>query len=238
MWRTIRPASIVFPWTWVIRPAPDRPTDERIRTFATDHDPSLVALYCQFGRYLLTLLLAAGRSAGQLARHLEQQPESPLGLQVHGQHQHRDELLARRTRQPAGVLRAAVRHDRRSVADRRENGPGAVRRGRMGLPSQHGRLARDRAGGLQRSGMWPTGGAWLCKSFWDHYEFTGDKKALAAHYPHDARGGAVLPGHAGGGADAPLARDLPLGLAGELAPSGREHLRRADDGYADFARPV
>ena len=32
-------------------------------------------------------------------------------------------------------------------------------------------------------GMWPTGGAWLCKSLWDHYEFTGDKEALRRHYP-------------------------------------------------------
>ena len=28
-------------------------------------------------------------------------------------------------------------------------------------------------------GMWPTGGAWLCKSFWDHYEFTGDRRRCA-----------------------------------------------------------
>jgi alpha-L-fucosidase 2 len=32
------------------------------------------------------------------------------------------------------------------------------------------------------SGMWPTGGAWLCKSLWDHYQFTGDKRALGRHY--------------------------------------------------------
>jgi alpha-L-fucosidase 2 len=32
-------------------------------------------------------------------------------------------------------------------------------------------------------GMWPTGGAWLCRSFWDHYEYTGDKAALARNYP-------------------------------------------------------
>ncbi len=36
---------------------------------------------------------------------------------------------------------------------------------------------------LSLSGMWPTGGAWLCKSFWDHYEFTGDRAALQRHYP-------------------------------------------------------
>jgi alpha-L-fucosidase 2 len=32
-------------------------------------------------------------------------------------------------------------------------------------------------------GMWPTGAAWLTKSIWDHYQFTGDKVALRRHYP-------------------------------------------------------
>ena len=43
---------------------PDRPTNERIRTFAADHAPSLVALYCQFGRYLL---LSSSHPGGQPA---------------------------------------------------------------------------------------------------------------------------------------------------------------------------
>jgi len=31
--------------------------------------------------------------------------------------------------------------------------------------------------------MRPSGGSWLCKNFWDHYEFTGDRQALAKNYP-------------------------------------------------------
>ena len=27
-----------------------------------------------------------------------------------------------------------------------------------------------------KSGLWPTGGAWLCQNLWEHYLFTGDKK--------------------------------------------------------------
>jgi alpha-L-fucosidase 2 len=33
------------------------------------------------------------------------------------------------------------------------------------------------------SGFWPTGGAWLCGTLWDHYEFSGDRKYLARIYP-------------------------------------------------------
>jgi len=39
-------------------------------------------------------------------------------------------------------------------------------------------------------GFWPTGGAWLCKHLWDHYEFSGDKEFLSRVYP--AMKGAAL----------------------------------------------
>ncbi len=34
-----------------------------------------------------------------------------------------------------------------------------------------------------RYGMWPTGGAWLCQSIWEHYAFGGDKEFLREYYP-------------------------------------------------------
>jgi alpha-L-fucosidase 2 len=33
------------------------------------------------------------------------------------------------------------------------------------------------------SGMWPTGGAWICQDLWERYLYTGDKKYLAEIYP-------------------------------------------------------
>jgi alpha-L-fucosidase 2 len=33
------------------------------------------------------------------------------------------------------------------------------------------------------SGMWPTGGAWLCQSLWEHYRYTQDEAYLARVYP-------------------------------------------------------
>ena len=41
-----------------------KPTDQRIAEFATGKDPQLVALYFQFGRYLL---ISASRPGGQPA---------------------------------------------------------------------------------------------------------------------------------------------------------------------------
>jgi alpha-L-fucosidase 2 len=33
------------------------------------------------------------------------------------------------------------------------------------------------------SGMWPSGGAWLCDHLWDHYEYNGDTNYLKEVYP-------------------------------------------------------
>jgi len=32
-------------------------------------------------------------------------------------------------------------------------------------------------------GIWPMGGAWLCQSLWEHYQFSGDRAFLARAYP-------------------------------------------------------
>ena len=47
------------------------PTNIRLNQFANDNDPQLVALYFQFGRYLLNFFFRAGRPACYPARHLE-----------------------------------------------------------------------------------------------------------------------------------------------------------------------
>ena len=33
------------------------------------------------------------------------------------------------------------------------------------------------------SGMWPSGGAWLCRHLWEHYLYTGDLNFLRSVYP-------------------------------------------------------
>jgi len=32
-------------------------------------------------------------------------------------------------------------------------------------------------------GTWPTGGVWIGKTMWDHFQFTGDQASLRRHYP-------------------------------------------------------
>ena len=34
-----------------------------------------------------------------------------------------------------------------------------------------------------QSGLWPTGGGWVCRHLWEHYLYTGDKAFLRSQYP-------------------------------------------------------
>ena len=91
------------------------------------------------------LEFAARHAARQPAGHLERQHEPAVGQQLHHQHQHPDELLAGRGHQPRRVRRAALRDDRRVGRDGRANRADALRRPRMGAPSQHRPVAEHRA---------------------------------------------------------------------------------------------
>ena len=66
------------------------PTDQRLKK----PDPSLAALYFQFGRYLM---IAGSRPGGQPLnlQGIWNEGHSALGLPVYAQHQRRNELLAR-----------------------------------------------------------------------------------------------------------------------------------------------
>jgi alpha-L-fucosidase 2 len=99
-----------------------------------------------------------------------------VGQQIHHQHQHRDELLARR----AGNLGECVEPLTAMVMDltKPARAPRKVMYGARGWVAHHNTdLWRATApiDGPQY-GMWPMGGAWLCQNLWEHYLFTGDKK--------------------------------------------------------------
>ena len=83
------------------------PTNARIRNSQTSDDPQLAALYFQYARYLLHRLLAPGHAAREPAGPVERQAVGALGLEVHHQHQHRDELLARGAGESRRVRAAA-----------------------------------------------------------------------------------------------------------------------------------
>ena len=54
----------------------------------------------------------------------------------------------------------------------------AIRRKRMGCPSQHRIYGALAVLLMPLRSMWPNGGAWLATHLWQHYLYTGDKEFL------------------------------------------------------------
>ena len=220
--------------------AAELPTDERIRANRLGDDPALAALYFDYGRYLLIASSRAGSQPANLQGIWNDQRSAAVGIEVHDQHQHRDELLAgaghgaARMRRAAGADGARAGGHRRAVTAKRD-----VRRARLGVPPQYRPVAGHRARSTAREwGLWPTGGAWLCTHLWDHYDYGRDRRYLRVGLSADARRGAVLPRHAPDRSEDRRAGHQPVAVAGEHPSQGRVDLRRPGDGHADPARPV
>ena len=163
--------------------AASRPTDERVKAFADGRDPALAALHFQYGRYLL---LSCSRPGGQPATlqglwndSLSPPWGSKYTVNINTEMNYWPAA-------PANLLEcyAPLFSMIGELADAGRN-TARVQYGAGGWVCHHntdgwrGTAPVDYA----EPGMWPTGGAWLCKSFWDHYEFTRDKEALKTHYP-------------------------------------------------------
>ena len=163
--------------------AAQRPTDERVKTFADGQDPALAALHFQFGRYLL---LSCSRPGGQPATlqglwndSLTPPWGSKYTVNINTEMNYWPAA-------PANLLECyAPLFDMVTELSRAGQNTAKVQYGAGGWVCHHNTDAWRGTAPVDGPlwGMWPTGGAWLCKSFWDHYEFTGDKEALKQHYP-------------------------------------------------------
>jgi alpha-L-fucosidase 2 len=159
------------------------PTDERIKNFKNGNDPQFATLYFQFGRYLL---ISSSRPGGQPANlqglwnesmNPPWQSKYTININTEMNYWPAEECNLGECVEP---LIAMVKELSQTGARTAQEMYGA-----------HGWVAHHntdlwRASGpidFADSGMWPSGGAWLCDHLWDHYLFNGDKKYLAEVYP-------------------------------------------------------
>ena len=159
------------------------PTDERIANFPAADDPALAALYFQFGRYLL---ISCSRPGGQPAnlQGLWNESMTPpweskytININTEMNYWPADSCNLGECLEPLTSM----------VLDLTQTGARTARvmYGAGGWVAHHNTDLWRATGPVDgpKSGMWPTGGAWLCQNLWEHYLFTGDKKYLARIYP-------------------------------------------------------
>ena len=161
-----------------------KPTDQRLKEFAQGSvDPALAALYVQFGRYLLITSSRPGSQPANLQgiwsdsitptwdskftininTEMNYWPAEPLGL---------PEMV-----EPLVAMVRDLAETGRNTAK--------VMYGARGWACHHNTdLWRATApiDGPQY-GLWPMGGAWLCRHLWDRYDYSRSVHFLESIYP-------------------------------------------------------
>jgi alpha-L-fucosidase 2 len=159
------------------------PTDERIRNFAGGADPQLAALYFQYGRYLLITSSRPGTQPANLQGIWNDSTNPPWASN------YTTNINTQMNYWPAEATNLAECAEPlfAMIAELAETGARTARThyGARGWVLHHNSdLWRNTAPvDGPRSGMWPTGGAWLATHLWEHYLYSGDKAFLARAYP-------------------------------------------------------
>ena len=155
------------------------PTDERLKAVAAGApDPQLIALYFQFGRYLLISSSRPGTMAANLQgiwnESLAPPWESKYTINVNIQMNYwpAEVTSLPELHAPLFDLIDRGKEDGRRVARALYGAGGFVMHHNTDLWGHA--VPIDQAG----SGMWPMGAAWLTLHLWDHYDYTRDAAFL------------------------------------------------------------
>ena len=160
------------------------PTDKRLeRVKAGADDPALVALYFQFGRYLLISCSRPGTQPATLQGLWNDDPWPPWGSK------YTININTEMNYWPAEVTNLAECHEPLfdMIEELRPSGRKTAREhyGAGGWMAHHNTdlwRATTPVDGA-RWGLWPMGGAWLTTHLFEHYAFSGDREFLAQKYP-------------------------------------------------------
>ncbi|MGV3539124.1 MAG: glycoside hydrolase family 95 protein [Rufibacter sp.] len=163
--------------------AAQKPTNVRLAEFAKANDPQLVALYFQFGRYLL---ISSSQPGGQPANlqgiwndKLNPSWDSKYTVNINTEMNY----------WPAEVTQLPEMHQPlfQMVKDLSETGRESASKmyGARGWNMHHNTDIWRFTGPIDGAfyGLWPMGGAWLTQHLWQHYLYTGDKQFLRQYYP-------------------------------------------------------
>lgn len=159
------------------------PTDIRIRDFKNGSDPQLAALYFQFGRYLLICSSQPGGQPPTLQGIWNDRVNPPWDSK------YTININTEMNYWPTEVanLSELIEPLTHMVEDLSVTGQESAEKiyGARGWMLHHNtdiwRITGPVDGAF--SGLWASGGSWLCQALWQHYLFTGDEAYLRKIYP-------------------------------------------------------
>lgn len=173
--------------TFVIPPTEEAwlPTDERISAQANGaYDPSLAALYFQFGRYLLISSSREGNMPANLQGIWADGTRPPWNSDYH------ININIQMMYWPSEIANLSECHlpFLEFIGKLRNNGRKTAKNlyGANGFTAHHTTDAwhYTTSFGLPQYGLWPMGAAWASTHIWEHYLFTEDEKFLEGYgYP-------------------------------------------------------
>ena len=159
------------------------PTDERVKNFDINKDPGLLSLYFQFGRYLLISSSQPGSQPANLQGKWNDKTNPPWDSK------YTININTEMNYWPSEITALPELSEPlfKMLEELSVTGKEAAQKiyGARGWAAHHNtdlwRITGPVDGGFY--GVWPMGGAWLCRHIWEHYLFTGDKKFLEKYYP-------------------------------------------------------
>jgi alpha-L-fucosidase 2 len=160
-----------------------KPTDQRIANSEQTSDPQLAALYFQYGRYLLISCSRPGTQPANLQGLWNDSMTPPWGskytinINTEMNYWPAEPTNLGECAEPLFDMIKDISQTGVITARETWNAGGWVCHHNTDLWR-----ATAPIDGVTY-GIWPTGGAWLCKHLWDHYEYTGDRDFLKEYYP-------------------------------------------------------
>lgn len=162
----------------------NKPTIERVRDFNKVTDNHLVALYFQFGRYLLISCSQPGTQPANL------QGKWNADLNPAWRCRYTMNINTEMNYWPAEPCNLSEMHLPlvQLVKELSERGSVTARKqyGCRGWVAHHNTDLWRMTGAVDRaySGVWPMSPSWLCQHLWNRYLYNGDKEYLRSVYPY------------------------------------------------------
>jgi alpha-L-fucosidase 2 len=166
-------------------PQKNKPTDVRVKEFSENYDPSLVAKYFQFGRYLLIASSQPGTQPANL-QGIWNPNDGPLPA---WDSKYTININLEMNYWPAEVTNLSELHQPffELIRDVSVTGQSTAKDmyGSRGWALHHNTDLFRVTGAVDwhACAVWPTSNAWFASHLWERYRYSGDKNFLKEWYP-------------------------------------------------------